>query len=73
LIGDPETLTWNSHTEWGVQVRVMAKTLPGKQWTVGRAMRRYAVEALRAEGLRIAYPIAILRTEPTGNKDAPAN
>ena len=59
LIGDPETLTWNSLTEWGVQVRVMTKTLPGKQWVVGRALRRYAVEALQAEGLQIVRSLSL--------------
>ena len=63
LIGDPETVTWSNLTEWGVQVRVMVKTLPGKQWAVGRLLRRYAIEALQAEGLRIAFPMTILRGE----------
>jgi small-conductance mechanosensitive channel len=63
LIGDPETVTWSNLTDWGVQVRVMVKTLPGKQWAVGRMLRRYAIEALQAEGLHIAFPITIVRSE----------
>jgi small conductance mechanosensitive channel len=65
LLSDPETITWNSLTDWGVQVRVMAKTLPGKQWLVTRALRRYVIEAVQAHGLQIAFPITNVRTGPT--------
>src|SRR5258708_3549442 len=34
LLGDPEAITWANLTEYCVQVRVIAKTLPGKQWDV---------------------------------------
>jgi len=61
LLGEPESITWTNLTEWGVQMRVMAKTLPGKQWAVAQRLRRYAVEALQAQGLRIAFPITNLR------------
>jgi len=63
LLGEPETITWSNLTEWGVQLRLMAKTLPGKQWAVGRMLRRYAVEALQAQGLRIAFPITNMRSD----------
>jgi small-conductance mechanosensitive channel len=63
LLGEPETVTWSNLTEWGVQLRIMAKTLPGKQWAVGRMLRRYAVEALQAQGLHIAFPISRIRDE----------
>jgi small conductance mechanosensitive channel len=61
LIGAPETITWNNFTDWAVQVRLMAKTLPGKQWLVARTLRRYALEALKAEGLQVAFPITVMR------------
>ncbi len=63
LIGDPDTISWNSLIDWGERVRVMAKTLPGKQWLVGRMLRRYAIEALQEDGLHIAFPITIVRTQ----------
>jgi small-conductance mechanosensitive channel len=63
LLGDPETISWSNLTEWGVQMRVMAKTLPGKQWAVARVLRRYTIEALQSQGLRLAYPISIVRDE----------
>jgi small conductance mechanosensitive channel len=64
VMGEPEAITWSNLTEWGMQVRLMAKTLPGKQWAVSRWLRRYAVEALQEQGLRMAFPVTYLRHEP---------
>jgi hypothetical protein len=41
----------------------VAKTRPGQQWSVAMAMRRYAVEALQAEGVRVAIPLQQIRWE----------
>ncbi len=57
LLGDVELIRWNSLTEWGVQVRLMVKTQPGKQWAVNQALRGYTLEAVQAQGLHIAFPI----------------
>ena len=64
LLGEPEAITWSNLTEWGIQVRLMAKTLPGKQGAVSRWLRRFAVEALQAQGLPLAFPVTYLRQEP---------
>jgi len=69
LLGEPEAITWTNLTEFGIQMRVMAKTLPGKQWAVSRMLRRYAVEALQAQGLRIAFPVTNMRSEPHGRTE----
>src|SRR5579859_1383568 len=69
LLGEPEAITWTNLTEFGIQMRVMAKTLPGKQWAVSRMLRRYAVEALQAQGLRIAFPVTNMRSEPQGRTE----
>ena len=71
LLGEPEAITWSNLTEWGVQVRLMAKTLPGKQWAVSRWLRRFAVEALQEQGLRMAFPVTYLRQEQPAPKDVP--
>jgi small conductance mechanosensitive channel len=61
LIGEPVIVSWNNLTEWAVQVRLMARTLPGKQWAVGQALRRCAMQALAAAGIRVALPPAATR------------
>jgi small conductance mechanosensitive channel len=54
LLEAPQALGWVALKDWAVQVRLMAKTAPGKQWGVMMALRRYAVEALAAEGVQVA-------------------
>ncbi len=56
LLEPPQLVEWNSLTDRGIQMRLQAKTQPGKQWPVMAALRRYAVEALRAQGVRLAMP-----------------
>jgi small conductance mechanosensitive channel len=51
LLDMPAVDNWTSVTEKTVQVRILAKTLPGKQWDVARALRREAVQALQAAGV----------------------
>lgn len=64
LMGPAEVLSWNSNSDLGVQVRVMVKTLAGQHWLVGRVLRQHALEALLAEGLRPARPVALVQSEP---------
>jgi moderate conductance mechanosensitive channel len=56
LLEEPQTFGWLGFKDWAVQVRLTAKVKPGQQWAVSRAMRRYALEALQAEGVRVAIP-----------------
>ncbi len=53
LLEAPQVQGWVGLKDWSVQVRLLARTAPGKQWGVMMAMRRYAVEALQAEGLEV--------------------
>ena len=56
LLEPPEALGWIGFKDWAVQVRIMARTRPGKQWGVMMVLRQYAVEALHAEGVKVALP-----------------
>jgi len=56
LLEPPQALGWIGFNDWAIQVRLMAKTKPGKQWGVMMALRQYAVEALQAAGIRVALP-----------------
>jgi len=58
LLGEPVIASWNNLTEWAVQVRLMVRTLPGKQWAVAQALRRHAMQALAGAGIRVALPPA---------------
>jgi len=39
LLEPPQALGWIGFKDWAVQVRVMAKTKPGKPWSVMMALR----------------------------------
>ena len=63
LLEPPQALGWIGLKDWAVQARLTAKTAPGKQWGVMMALRKYAVEALQAEGVRVALPAQAIRLE----------
>jgi small-conductance mechanosensitive channel len=56
LLEAPNIQGWSSLSEWAVQVRITAKTLPGKQVEAAIALRKAALEALQAAGIRLAQP-----------------
>ena len=63
LLDAPEAVGWIGFKDWGVQVRLMARTVPGKQWAVANVLRHYALEALQAEGVRVARPAQDVRVK----------
>lgn len=55
LLLDPPVVTgWNGLSDWAVQIRLAARTLPGKQYAVQVALRKYAIDALNQTGIPIA-------------------
>ncbi len=68
LLEPPQAFGWIAFKDWAVQVRLMAKTMPGKQWKVMMALRQYALEALQAEGVRVALPTQNIRMTRAGEQ-----
>jgi len=56
ILEAPYALGWTGFTDWAVQMQVIAKTKPGKQWIVARTLRKIALELLQKEGIRVAIP-----------------
>ena len=56
LIDPPEVLGVENLGDSGVVVRMMAKTLPLKQWEVARELRRRVKKRFDADGIEIPYP-----------------
>jgi small-conductance mechanosensitive channel len=56
LIESPYALGWTGFSDWAVQVQIIAKTLPGKQWPVARALRKAALEFFNKGSIRVAIP-----------------
>ena len=63
LLEKPQVLGWLSFSDWAVQVTVMVKTLPGKQWGVERKLRQYCLEELRAGNIEVAFPTQEIHLE----------
>ncbi|MCU1375275.1 MAG: MscS Mechanosensitive ion channel [Actinomycetia bacterium] len=53
LLDEPKLLGMESLDLTQVQLRVAARTLPGRQWEVGRELRRRSIDALRDAGIKI--------------------
>jgi small-conductance mechanosensitive channel len=56
ILEAPSVLGWTSFTDWSVQVQIITKTQPGKQWSVGRAVRKAGLDQLHKAGIRVAVP-----------------
>jgi small-conductance mechanosensitive channel len=56
IVESPYALGWTGFTDWAVQMQIIVKTQPGKQWSVARALRKTALQLLRKEGIRLAVP-----------------
>lgn len=56
IFESPYVLGWTGFTDWAVQMQIIAKTRPGKQWIVARAFRKTALELLQKEDIRVAVP-----------------
>jgi small-conductance mechanosensitive channel len=46
-----------------VQLRLTAKTKPGKQWSTVMLLRRHVMETMQAEGVQMAVPIQRIRLD----------
>ena len=52
-----------------VNVRVVARTLPGKQFDVGRDVRARIVDAFRQQGMSVPEPTAAMPLAPAGREE----
>ncbi len=56
LLEPPQVLGPTSLDNWAIRVRLMAKTQPGKQWTVARRLRQFLLAVCEREGIALPYP-----------------
>jgi small-conductance mechanosensitive channel len=56
LLEPPQVLGVNSLGDSAAIVRIVVKTQPGKQWAVGRALRKFLLATCEREGVRMPYP-----------------
>ncbi len=56
LMDPPVVAGWSGINDWGVRVRLVARTRPGRQYAAEIALRRYALQALNAAGIAPVTP-----------------
>jgi moderate conductance mechanosensitive channel len=61
LLEPPTIQGWNSMNDWAVQVRLAAKTYPGKQGNTAAILRKYALQALQDANIPLATPPSAAR------------
>lgn len=66
LLETPQVSGWFGLSDWAVRLALTVKTKAGKQWLVAAALRRYAVEALKAADIRVELPFSSVKTGSEG-------
>jgi moderate conductance mechanosensitive channel len=63
----------DSFTDWSVHLKLRIKTVPLKQWDVGRELRKRIRNALAQNGVQVPYPAlgAAAATSPRESTDRP--
>lgn len=67
LDGVPEVVGVTELGESGVTIRTLLRTIPGKQWAVGREFRRRIKKRLDTEGIEIPYPQRMMHIRVAGD------
>lgn len=60
IIEGPSVLAVSNLGEYGVNIRIVAKTIPGEQWATEREIRKKVKEAFDKENIEIPYPKRIV-------------
>jgi small conductance mechanosensitive channel len=71
LLDPPEVLGVESFADSAMVIRMLARTLPEKQWNVGRELRRRIKIRFHAEGIEIPFPHVILHWDERAGDLAP--
>ncbi|MEP6918009.1 MAG: mechanosensitive ion channel family protein [Acidobacteriota bacterium] len=59
-----EVLGVDDFTDWAVRMKARIKTVPLKQWEVGRELRRRILNAFRQHGFAIPFPVPRTAVRP---------
>jgi small conductance mechanosensitive channel len=71
LLEPPAVLGVASLGDSAAQIRLAIKTQPGKQWEVGRQLRKFLLAACEREGISLPYPRQEVWLHPHGEGGAP--
>jgi small-conductance mechanosensitive channel len=64
ILAPIEVLGVDSFADWSVKMKARIKTVPLKQWDVGRELRRRIIKAFEQQGFAIPFPVPSTATPP---------
>ena len=64
-----EILGVDAFGEWSVKMKARIKTVPLRQWFVGRELRRRVVKAFAEQGFAIPFPVPTTAVPPTARPE----
>lgn len=67
IVEGPEVLGITKFGESGATIRIIAKTIPMKQWDIEMLLRQRIKEALEKEGIRMQYPTRVILDKRRGS------
>src|SRR5262245_39766661 len=65
-----EVLGVDAFGDWAVKLKARIKTVPLKQWFVGRELRRRIVKSFVEQGLTVPFPVPSTATPPSPRENA---
>jgi moderate conductance mechanosensitive channel len=67
-----EILGIDAFSDWSARMKARIKTVPLKQWVIGRELRRRIVKAFGRHGFAIPFPVPTTAVQPDRGHQAPA-
>ena len=64
ILAPIEVLGVDAFTEWSVKMKARIKTVPLKQWEVGRELRRRIIKAFAQRGFAVPFPVPATAAPP---------
>jgi small conductance mechanosensitive channel len=64
ILAPIEVLGVDGFSDWSVKMKARIKTVPLKQWEIGRELRRRLIKAFERRGFAIPFPVAASATAP---------
>jgi len=69
ILAPIEILGVDAFGEWSVKMKARIKTVPLKQWVVGRELRRRIIKAFAEQGFAIPFPVPATAVPPAAHPE----
>ena len=69
ILAPIEILGVDAFGEWSVKMKARIKTVPLKQWVVGRELRRRIIKAFAEQGFAIPFPVPATAVHPAAHPE----